>query len=110
MTSMKLFLDDKRHPPDDSWHVVRTVDEAVLFIDHWGVPNFISFDHDLGEDKQGNELPNGSDLSKIIVEKVLDKKWVLPEDFSFKVHSSNFDGGDNIWYRMHNLIRHQKNE
>jgi hypothetical protein len=29
---MKLFLDDNRDPPDDTWLVVRTADEAIAAI------------------------------------------------------------------------------
>jgi hypothetical protein len=29
---MKLFLDDNRDPPDDTWLVVRTADEAITAI------------------------------------------------------------------------------
>lgn len=45
---IKLFLDDVRNPPDDTWVVVRSYDEFVNYIEKEGVPDFISFDHDLG--------------------------------------------------------------
>ena len=43
----KLFLDDQRDPPDSSWHVVRSYDAFIKFIIDNGVPDVISFDHDL---------------------------------------------------------------
>ncbi len=46
----KLFLDDLRGPPDDTWIVVRSSTEALDYIIDHGVPFKISYDHDLGED------------------------------------------------------------
>lgn len=53
---MKLWLDDERPPPDDTWTWVRTAGEAIMFLavhnlvtvggrDH---VTHVSFDHDLG--------------------------------------------------------------
>lgn len=53
----KLFVDDKRNPPDDSWDLARTFGEAIHKLqtkqyDH------LSLDHDIGltYDDRGNEL------------------------------------------------------
>src|SRR5260370_10100302 len=43
----KLFLDDIRKPPDSTWDVVRSYDAFVAYIETNGVPDIISFDHDL---------------------------------------------------------------
>ena len=48
---MKLYLDDVRDLPDDSFTLVRSYEEAVLFVKDNGIPPFISFDHDLGVDE-----------------------------------------------------------
>lgn len=47
---MKLFLDDNREPPDDTWLVVRTADEAITAIKATAPCDFeaMMFDHDLG--------------------------------------------------------------
>jgi hypothetical protein len=45
---MNLYLDDVRNPPDDSWTLVRTAEEARTIIDS-GVVECASLDHDLGE-------------------------------------------------------------
>ena len=42
----KLFVDDIRKAPDDSWHVVRTVTEAIRAIDRFEF-DVISLDHDI---------------------------------------------------------------
>jgi hypothetical protein len=47
----KLFIDDERNPPDDSWTVVRTVAEAKEIITSWDLPTQMSLDHDLGGDE-----------------------------------------------------------
>jgi hypothetical protein len=47
----KLFIDDVRDPPDDSWTVVRTVEEAKYLIQSWDLPTHMSLDHDLGGDE-----------------------------------------------------------
>lgn len=43
----KLFLDDERAPFDCTWNVVRSYDAFVAYIESTGVPDVISFDHDL---------------------------------------------------------------
>jgi len=56
--SYHLFLDDVRMPGDASWirlpsaryDIVRSYDEFVEFIQERGVPEFVSFDHDLADE------------------------------------------------------------
>lgn len=43
----KLFLDDQRRPYDNTWDVVRNFNAFVEYIQSSGMPNIISFDHDL---------------------------------------------------------------
>jgi len=45
---VNLYLDDVRNPPDDSWTLVRTAEEARTIIAS-GVVECASLDHDLGE-------------------------------------------------------------
>lgn len=44
---MKLFVDDIREAPDDSWTVARTVADAKLHL-ATGEVIFVSLDHDMG--------------------------------------------------------------
>lgn len=57
----KLFLDDERDPPNDNtqcvtgvpvpkWLIARSSCEAISIVESNGIPDFISFDHDLGGD------------------------------------------------------------
>jgi hypothetical protein len=46
---MKVWLDDERSPPDDSWTVAKTFPEFVtLWTFHKHKITHIGFDHDLG--------------------------------------------------------------
>jgi acyl CoA:acetate/3-ketoacid CoA transferase alpha subunit len=62
----KLFLDDLRtvqmvyaNAQDGDFVVVRTYEAFVQCITDRGLPEFISFDNDLGEDERGNLLEDG---------------------------------------------------
>ena len=48
-----MYLDDIREPKNNFDVIVRSYDEAVAFINKNGIPNFISFDHDLACDNNG---------------------------------------------------------
>ena len=93
---MKMYLDDIRTPTEKFDFVVRSYDEAIAIIKKNGVPNYISFDHDLGVDKNGNLLKTGFDLAKWLIESDLDNIYTLPSNFKFKVHSQNPIGKKNI--------------
>jgi hypothetical protein len=110
MKSNLLFLDDIRNPTDcllymDSkiqdidiyrkeWQVVRSFDEFVAWIETNGLPDFISFDHDLGLPEDSNtEEQNGMTCAKWLVNYCLDNDLKLPD---FVVHSSNPAGAKNI--------------
>ena len=41
---MKLYLDDVRDLPDESFDLARSYDEAVLFVKENGIPTFISLE------------------------------------------------------------------
>ncbi len=88
----KLFLDDLRtvqmvYPDqqEDEYVIVRTYQTFVTHIRENGLPGFISFDNDLGEDEQGNLLEDGYAAAKwLVYESGLDVRKM-----QFKVHSAN---------------------
>ena len=47
----KLYLDDERFPKTDGWEIVRTYEENLEWIKLNGVPDYVSFDHDLADIK-----------------------------------------------------------
>lgn len=97
---MKLFLDDERFPPadDNVWFIVRNYDEAVDFVETYGFPDFISFDHDLGPDEK-----TGADFAHYLVNRDLDNED-MPEGFTFYVHSQNPIGKTNIESLLNNYM------
>ncbi len=88
----KLFLDDVRNVGDvykkmsnDDFIVVRTYDEFVSCIKDNGLPDFISFDNDLGLDAFGNTALDGYAAAKwLVYESNLDLR-----SLKFNVHSAN---------------------
>ncbi|WP_127530943.1 cyclic-phosphate processing receiver domain-containing protein [Paenibacillus kobensis] len=63
---INLYLDDLRDCPE-GFIVARTFAEAVKVFRENPI-NLLSLDHDLGEDENGNELPNGYDFVKFFCE------------------------------------------
>ncbi len=84
----KLYLDDIRNPKSDGWTVVRNYEEFVQSIDQNGLPDEISFDHDLGED-----VKTGYDCAKWLCEYCWMNGIPIPP---YNVHSANPVGRDNI--------------
>ncbi len=93
---MKMYLDDLRTPIEEYDILVRSYTEAIEIIKTNGMPNFISFDHDLGKDKNGVMLKSGYDLAKWIVNSDLNSIIDIPSGFKYKVHSQNPVGKKNI--------------
>lgn len=96
----QLFLDDERYPAKGGFKIARTYQDAVNLIEEYGPPFYISFDHDLGEGK------NGYDFAKWFADYVIETGAVLPEEFGYYVHSMNPIGAKNIAAFMENFIDH----
>lgn len=96
---MKLFLDDVREAPDDSWIVFRP-EEYPEFLQLSRYATTISFDHDLGEGH-----PTGYDLLCILEEKVYSGGlWALGAP-KLLCHSMNPVGIDNINKVINSIYR-----
>lgn len=83
--SYKLFLDDERNPPDETWVLARTVTEAQELVISRGLPREMSLDHDLG----------GESTSMSFV------RWLTCEYFDlgppkWYIHSANPVGRENL--------------
>lgn len=98
----QLFIDDLRElsyidkvekaQKFKNWRVARTVPEALAMIDEEGCfPNFISFDHDLGEGQE-----DAIRLVHQMVEMDMLGVYGFVGDFDYVVHSANPVGADNI--------------
>lgn len=106
----KLFLDDLRTVEmvytTDDFVVVRSFAEFVKHIKENGLPDFISFDNDLGEDSEGNILPDGYACTKWLVNE--SKLDLSP--LKFNVHSANPVAKIQIESLLNNYLRFLKSE
>lgn len=113
----QIFLDDIRDPSwvyghgaDTDWVVLRSGQQFFDWISHNGLPDLISFDHDLGGiDEHGQEVdpscvPSGMDCAHFLVNYCLDHDLPLPQ---YKVHSANPVGSENIRLLLESFQSHQ---
>lgn len=113
--SYSLFLDDIRMPVDSfrythnpiyndiDWVIVRNYDEFVKIILEKGIPEIISFDHDLAEDHYNYQVQmpydeyiekTGYHCAKWLINYCIDNKKEIPA--MILVHSMNPAGSLNI--------------
>lgn len=127
-----LYLDDLRAPVDSfqthknpiyhqiKWVVVRNYDEFVTYITNAGLPELVSFDHDLCDEhynegaKTGfqqfdynnvNEK-TGMECVKWLCEYCLDNQKFLPE---YLIHTMNPAGDVNMRSYLENYKKHVEN-
>lgn len=117
-----LFLDDCRFPhhvkwinlPDVKWQIVRSYEEFTSFINKNGLPDIISFDHDLADEHYKDlnrsfiskkirydsfKEKTGYECAQWLIQYCVDNKLRLPH---YEVHSMNPIGRHNI----KSLLRH----
>lgn len=99
-----LFIDDERFPPNDyrEWVICRNHFEVFERVLEQGMPSYISFDHDLGEDNW-----TGYDIAKELVNidmKTIDPAYKFSDNFTFYVHSQNPIGKKNIESYLNNYL------
>lgn len=119
--SWNLFLDDIREPsditylsgPKDAQFVVcRTMDEAVAAILEKGMPNFISFDHDLADEhyNETSREKTGYEFAKWLVNADAKGTIDIPYGFQYYVHSNNPVGKANICALLDRYIAYKQDE
>lgn len=107
----KLYLDDIRTPKTEGWDIVRNYEDFVTWITKNGLPDEVSFDHDLGREHTmyffnngGWENPpnpqetefdkkTGYDAAKWLCDYCWTNGLPIPP---WNVHSANPVGRDNI--------------
>jgi hypothetical protein len=133
----KLFLDDIRNPKDAAglapqaaalyftdWDIVRNYQEFIDYISTNGIPDIISFDHDLADEHYQDLLSDqnwykpdaninlsydnynektGLDCAKWLVDFCIDGGFTLPQ---YIVHSANPAGRKNIQSYLDNAKNH----
>ena len=123
----KLFLDDSRKIIEvifyikdpiytqDGWKVAKNYDEFVSIVTEFGLPDYVSFDHDLADihyqHKEGEEIDyskytekTGYECAKWLVDYCMDKNLPFP---NYRVHSMNGVGRRNIMYYIENYKRYR---
>ena len=124
----KLFLDDIRNPKDcanglvpshlnkiyweNDWIIVRSFNEFVGWIVENGLPDFISFDHDLADEHYVMDFSRildaipmektGYDCAKWLGNFCIDNQQKLPD---YVVHSQNPVGKLNIQGYLDNVTK-----
>lgn len=113
-----LFLDDIRFPEDVKYDygsykdivICRSMDDAVWAVKQYGLPSFISFDHDLADDHYllgaSKNEKTGYAFAKWLCDYIMDNDLTLPRKFNFYVHSMNPVGAENIRQCMVNFLKH----
>lgn len=108
-----LYLDDVRNPMQSAeftkqdiyltkmWRIVRNFTEFQQYFKKYGMPKFISFDHDLGVESGCN----GFDCALWLTDYCMNNKLTLPE---YYVHSMNPVGRDNIIGLLESFKKYQK--
>jgi len=111
-----LFLDDNRtlegvagYTGNDmytreKWVIARSYYDFIDYIDQFGMPDFISFDHDLGDvsdDPEHKEM-TGYDAAKWLVDYCLDNEVPLP---AYLIHTNNPVGRKDIHETIQNLVK-----
>ena len=82
---MKLFLDDVRKPPDDTWILCRTAAKFCRLAHHTIEGDVLSLDHDLGLDQ-----PTGYEVMTSLEKDVaLNGLWSIEGMPEIKFHSAN---------------------
>lgn len=106
-----LFIDDIRHPPDvrlgPEWQslendflIARTCEDAIAMINGRGLPAYITFDHDLGEDQ-----PAATTIMWHIINGHLDEKWDCSIIRDVQIHSANPVGAKNLFLLWEGFVR-----
>jgi len=109
-----LFLDDIRFPLDvykytnddiyanSDWIIVRSYNEFINIIMKDGIPNVISFDHDLGDIGTNNKT--GYDSIKWLCDYIVDNDSTIPR---IKYHTANPVGLLNMKIYFNNFIKNR---
>ena len=113
--SYKLFIDDERMPSDVTWLNVHYYDNDFIVVRNWaevyetviilGMPEFISFDHDLGANER-----TGYEICQHLCDLDMDSERNIqfPDNFTFAIHSKNPIGAENIRKYKENYLAKSK--
>jgi hypothetical protein len=100
--AVRVWLDDRRRPPDDSWIWVTTPEETVSLLQH-GTVEELSLDHDLGLVDEGGREKTGYDVLTWIEEQVAVAGFRSPR---LTVHSANPPAHERMQRAIDSIVRH----
>lgn len=94
----RLFLDDERSPTYDLGDVLVAIDsdEAIRLVQEFGLPEWISLDHDLGKGADGKVKPTAMKFLWWLVDQDLDGVLDLTLIKRVIIHSRNEQGASNL--------------
>lgn len=98
---MRVWLDDERPPPDDSWIHVRTPEDAVALLTAGDVTD-LSLDHDLGLTGGGRER-TGYDVLLWLEREVETRRLSVPERIT--IHSANVGARRRMELAIQSLLK-----
>lgn len=97
---MKLFLDDERPVPNDSWHHARTAEAATAFLEaHGALLTHVSLDHDLGQPLTGYDVV-------CALEEMFHRGQINP-DVVVTIHSANPAGARKMAQACESMFGHR---
>lgn len=122
--SYNIFIDDERSPftalrggliqhdlelydNDYGWIIVRTCEDFTKYVEEYGLPEYVSFDHDLADiqykDGISTHEKTGYDCAKWLVNYCINNQYKFPK---YQVHSANPIGKQNIISYIENYKKH----
>lgn len=96
----KIYMDDKRTPRTEGWIIVRSYDAFIEWVKENGLPDEVSFDHDLSDIRthtEGSREYTGYDCAKWLCEYCWENGLPIPK---WNIHSANPVGKSNIEFIM----------
>lgn len=98
---MKLYIDDIRTPPDDSWNICRTVLSAVSALDmFWEQITDIALDHDISHQIVMGDMSRPfacAETFEVVARYIVTLKHLHPEwSPSMSIHTSNPVGAERM--------------
>lgn len=97
---IKLWIDDCRPAPDNSWTVAKNYWEAIEILQKGNIVA-VAFDHDLGSGS-----PTGYDIANWLEEQVVKNGYRLPRNIT--IHTDNPTGRKNICAAIQSARRFQR--
>ncbi len=97
----KLYIDDMRCPPDDTWDLVRSTADAIVYVMTNGCPDEVSFDYCLA---------NGQNIMPFIqwlIEQDKSSPSFIPKGFKFESHSSSEFGTELIYDTLTQYLKNK---